>query len=235
MNDVRFEAGIIRGEHVFGDVVRERVYGAVRMTAAWPDDRTSPEIRIAMTARGDVDHRDAPAYAELFFHDVFLLMNIAAPGSFGGTISISGGDLVVRELTFSARLFACAKVVERLSLASVTAWYDRVAAGTRQRATSDEASALFQLLHLASAREDDETSVLRLARAAEALLGRRPELERLFELRDQIARGQTPAFHPMHDDSLDPSVEDATAEWIHAADAAAHHVVSELQRRVRAS
>jgi hypothetical protein len=81
--------------------------------------------------------------------------------------------------------------------------------------------------------ETEEDSIVRLASAAEALLGRPASLRRLFELREEIARGRTPVFHPMHDDALDPRVEDATREWVHVADAAASVVIRELQERIR--
>lgn len=229
MNRMRFEAEIMRAEAVPIDVVRERVYGGVQVTADWPAVRTTPEIRVAIDVNGDVDRRDAPAYVELFFHDVFLLLNLASPGSFGGTIAVTGGELRVRELTFDARMFADAPAIP---LAKVAAWYDELQLGTRQIAESAEATALFQLLHLARREEDEEESIVRLASAAEALLGRPASLRRLFELRDEIARGRVAVFHPMHDDALDPRVEDATREWIEVADAAAGAVVGALRERM---
>lgn len=235
MNDFRFEAEIICGDRALVEVVPERVYGDVRVTAEWPADVRTPELRVMVAVRGDVDHRDAPSYVALFFHDVFLLLNLAVPGSFGGTITITGGELATQELTLNARVFDYAKISERVPLAMVTGWYDALALGTQQRASGAEATALFQLLHLARAVEDEETSILRLAGAAEALLGRPDSLGNLYELREQIARGRAPVHHPMHDEALDPSVEDATLEWVDAADAAAHAVISELQRRARNS
>ena len=226
MNEFRFEAKIEYGERTPVDVVPERVYDGVRVTA----DRS--QDRVVLHARGDLAHRDAPPYVELFFHDVFLLLNLAAPGSFGGTIAISGGELRVRELTFDAHVFDCARG-DRLPLERVIAWYDTLHIGTQQVATSAEGKALFELLHLARNEEDEEQSILRLARAAEALLGRPESLQRLFELRDDIAQGRTPVFHPMHEDAFDPRVEDATREWIDVADAAATALIAALQARIR--
>ena len=34
------------------------------------------------------DARDIPAFVELFFHDAFLVGNLARPGSFGGVIAV---------------------------------------------------------------------------------------------------------------------------------------------------
>jgi hypothetical protein len=168
----------------------------------------------------------------LFFHDVFLLLNLAAPGSFGGSISIAGGELRARELAFSPRVFEYSSPLARLPLEKVVAWYDGVKLGTQQVATSAEATALFQLLHLARGEENERDSILRLASAAEALLGRPESLRRLFELRDAIAGGRAPVFHPMHDDGLDSRVEDATREWIDVADAAASAVIGALHERI---
>lgn len=232
MNKMRFEVEIARGDAIPVDVVRERVYGGVRVSAEWPADLATPEIRVAVVVEGDVDRRDAPAYVELFFHDVFLLLNLAAPGSFGGTVSITGGELRVRELSFSPRVFAYAQGLERMPLETVVAWYDGLRLGTRQVAENG-ATALFQLLHLARGEENEETSILRLASAAEALVGKPASLRRLFALRDEIANGRAPVFHPMHDDALDPRVEDATREWIEVADAAASAVIAALQNAAR--
>jgi hypothetical protein len=233
MNQFRFEAEIALADVVPADVVRERVYGEVRVSADWPAEPAAPELHVALEVRGDLEPRDAPAYVELFFHDVFLLLNLASPGSFGGTISITGGELRVRELTFDARVFAYGAPLATLPLADVTAWYDGLKLGTQQVATGGVATALVQLLHLARGPEREEDSILRLAVAADALVGRPKAPARLFELRDDIASGRAPLYHPMHDDTLDPRVEDATREWIEVADAAAGVVIGELQERIR--
>jgi hypothetical protein len=232
MNGMRFEAEIARGDAVPVDVVRERVYGGVRVAVEWPAELATPEIRVALAVRGDVDRRDAPAFVELLFHDVFLLLNLASPGSFGGTISITGSELRVRELTFDPRVFAIAGA-GALPLDEVVAWYDGLHLGTQQVANGAAATALFQLLHLGRTAESEEESIVRLASAAEALLGRPQSLRRLFELREEIARGGTAVFHPMQDDALDPRVEDATREWIEVADAAAVAVIGALHAQIR--
>jgi hypothetical protein len=227
MNEFRFEAEIALADAVPADVVRERVYGDVRVSAEWPAELALPEVCVALTVRGDLEPRDAPAYVELFFHDVFLLLNLASPGSFGGTVSITGGELRVHELTFDPRVFLDAAP---LQLADVVAWYDGLNLGRQQLATSGIAITLAQLLHLARGPEREEDSIVRLAIAANALGVTPPP--RLFELRDEIVHGLAPIIHPMHDDALDPRVEDATREWIEVADAAARVVVSALQERV---
>lgn len=234
MNEMQFEAEILRGDATPADVVRERLYGGVRLDAAWPEELATPEIRVTLHVRGDLDRRDAPAYVELFFHDVFLLLNLSTPGSFGGTISIAGGELRVRELTFSPRVFDYATGLERLPLERVVRWYDSLSIGTQQVAGGDEAAALFQLLHLARQEEDEEQTILRLAHAAEAL-GVQQAPARLFDLRQLIAQRRAPVLHPMHDDSLDPRVEDSLREWLEVADAAGSMVIAELQKRIRTS
>src|SRR2546423_10488735 len=83
MNVMRFEAEILRADGaVPRDVVRERTYGGVRVVAEWPAELGTPEIRVGGEIGGAVDRRDAPAYVGLFFPHVFLLLNLAAPGSF---------------------------------------------------------------------------------------------------------------------------------------------------------
>ena len=222
---MRFEAELRELEARPAEVVRERVYGGVRVAAEWSD------AGVLLELTGEVDRRDAPAFVELFFHDAFLLLNLAAPGSFSGTVATRGGPLRVRELTFDARVFVAAGG-ERLPLETVVAWYDALDIGTRQLAASAEAIALFELLHLARGDEEDEESILRLARAAEALLGRPDSLRRLFALREAIAFGRVPVVHPLHDDVLDPRVADITAEWTEVADAAAAAVIGALRQRI---
>jgi hypothetical protein len=229
MKEHQFLAEIVRGDAVPAEVVRERAYGAVRVTAEWPEELAPAELRVRLRVRGELADRDAPAYAELFFHDAFLLMNLAAPGSFEGTITIAGGALRARTLLFQAGGFAAVR--ERVPLARVTAWYDALAIGTRQMASNPIEAALFTLLRLARREEDESESIAGLAPVVESLLGR-AGFERLFELRDAIAGGRAPRFHPMHDDALDPRVEDATAEWIALAGAASSAVVRALQSRI---
>ena len=199
------------------------------MVAEWPADLATSEIRVGVEVSGDFDRRDAPAYVELFFHDVFLLLNLSTPCSFAGIISMAGGELRVRDVTFSARLFQYASGLGAVGAETVVAWYDGLGIGTEQLATTGVAAALFHLLHLARGEEDEEQSILRLAGAADAL-GKRDELTRLFELREEIARGRKPVIHPMHDDGLDPRVEDATAEWVVVVDRAASVVIGALQQ-----
>lgn len=228
MGQLRFEAEVACTDRVPVEVVRGRTYGSVHVAAEW-GCFTGSRARVTIAVTGDIDERDAPAYVELFFHDVFLLLNLAAPGSFDGVITTAGGRLQVRELRFDARAFAHASA--RVPLDTVIAWYEGLDLGTRQIAASGEATALFQLLHLAREQEDEERSILHLASAAEALAGTPESCGALFALRDNIARGRTAVFHPMHDDALDPRVEDATAEWIEAADRAAAFVIGALQER----
>lgn len=234
MNRFRFDAQVVLADAVPAGVVRERVYGDVRVWAEWPATSAGPKLELSLEVSGDLEPRDAPAYVELFFHDAFLLLNLAAPGSFGGTISITGGELRVRELTFDARVFTNAAPLATLPLADVVAWYDGLGLGTQQIATGGVATVLVQLLHMArGGPENEEDSILRLAMAAEALDGTVKAPPRLFELRDAIAHGRVPVIHPMHDDALDPRVEDATREWIEVADAAARAVIGALQEQVR--
>lgn len=233
MNEFRFEAEIALDDTAPAEVVRERVYGGVTVTAEWPRETALPVLRLPLIVRGELESRDAPAYVELFFHDVYLLLNLASPGSFGGTIATTGGDYRVRELTFDAHIFAHAAPLSRLPLPDVIRWYDGLRLGTQQIATDGVATALFQLLHLARAPEREEDSILRLSIASQALLGSSEVPPRLLALRDEIAHDRAPVFHPMHDDALDPRVEDATREWIEVADVAAHLLIDALQRRVK--
>lgn len=240
MNEHHFDAEIMlsgRGEagvwSSAAAVLRERVYGDVRVRAQWTVPGGTPVIRVPLQVidereRGDA--RDLPSFVELYFHDVYLLFNIAAPGSFGGVISVNGGPYRVNEIELDARAFTyVAASLQTLTLRDVAGWYDSLQIGTRQLATNGPAAALFELLHLAHGPEDDDVTILRLARSADALAIR---VDALVPLREAIVRGAVPVLHPMADDVLDPSVDDAALDRTVAIDDAAGRVIGALQSLV---
>lgn len=198
------------------EVLRERTYEGARVIAEWPPRGESETVRLPLTILGAGNVNDAAAIAELFLHDVFLLMNIAAPGSFGGAISLSSRA----EWPLNAWVFEYAWVRERriepLPLRDVLAWYD----GGDHPAKE----ALLHLLHLARGPEDEIVSIVRLAQAAQRLGVGEPKL---FALRDRIARGGVPVSHPLDEE------EETSLEWIDAADGAASAVLLAIQERVR--
>jgi hypothetical protein len=238
------------------EVLRERAYatedGAVRVQVDWDPlvmrdhaDEGPVQFEVQVTdERAKADARDAESFAALFFHDAFLMLNLAVPGSFGGVLTIlSGGS----EIALSARLFEYAWAaasrndsagsrngsphIEPLPLPDVRAWYDALALGAQQLATDGVAKALFILLHLARRDEDESTSVVRLGQALEALeVGVAPHF---FELRDAIVHGVAPVLHPLADDALDARVDDESLELVNASDFAASVVVGTLQARIR--
>lgn len=209
------------------EVLRERVYAGVRVGADWSAMAgDEPSVRVPLEVideRQQGDARDLPDYVELFFHDVFLILNIAAPGSFGGTIAATK-----RELSLDPRLFLYV-VLEPWPLRDVLAWYDSLELGTTQVATSPMAGALFHLLHLSSGPEDDVLTVVRLAQALEGL-GLRAE--RLFALRDEIVRGTAPVVHPLHDESLDARLEDDSFDWTGAVDEGVKLLLGEIRNKL---
>lgn len=241
MSEHHFDAEIMltgRAAEADRETLGERVYateaGTVRVRAEWsaPTNGT-PVIRVPLHVvdeRANGDARDVPAFVELFFHDAFLLFNLAAPGSFGGTISVSGGAYRVHELTFDARLFEYAAAsLAALPLSDVAAWYDSLQNGTSQLATTAVTKALFQLLHLARGAEDDDMAVIRLAQSAEAL---QVPVEGVAALRETILRGIAPVLHPMADDALDATLDDPSFDRSAAIDDAARQVIGTLQSLV---
>ena len=199
------------------EVLRERRYDDVTVTAEWPEE-VGDTVRLPL--RISTNGIDARAIAELFVHDVFLLFNLAAPGSFGGTIAIQGAG----EFTLDARVFeyAWAKPesgVGALPLEDVASWYDSLDLG-EDVAETPVAKALFHLLHLARSPEDELLSVMRLAQAAAAL---GISQQAAFEL----LRGDIPVAHPAAEN------DELSLQWIDAADLAASAVVEALQEQVR--
>ena len=202
MTDYKFTAEVARQTRVPNAVdffteaataLRERTYGNIRVQTDWTPLASDEDIvQIDVNVRGDLTAIDAPAYAELFFHDAFLLFNLALPGSFGGTITLTGGDFRANDLSFDAAPFACG--AESMPLSEVIAWYP---AETNQIASTPVQTALFHLLHIARSTPDEWTYRAHLAECQTAL-----GLEPLAEIA---------VTHPMHDESLDNrSNDDAT-------------------------
>jgi hypothetical protein len=235
-------------------LLRERVYatatGAVGVRADWSafagsEDKETVALEVEVVDKREThDPRDAGSFVQLYFHDAFLLLNLAVPGSFGGVIAMLADGRP--ELALSAGLFEYAWAtatrngrpsIGPLPLADVVRWYDALQIGTQQLATTDAAKALFLLLHLSRTEENESASVIRLGQALEALLeesDKRAEgLPRFFELRDAIVEGTAPVLHPMADDALDDRVDDASIELVNAADFASSIVINALQEQVR--
>jgi hypothetical protein len=255
-------------------VLRERAYtteaGPVRVSVDWgplverddADDDHPVALDVKVTdEREPSESKDVVSFVELFFHDAFLLLNLAVPGSFGGAIvTLSDGEHRASELTLSARVFEYAWAtatrngwpsIESLPLAHVIDWYDALQIGTEQLSTATVAKALFLVLHLSRMEEDESTSVLRLGQALgalfegpsslrasiAALLGESVKLDTALthfaKLRDAIVHGTAPVLHPMADAELDNCVDDASIELVDASDFAASIVVGALQALVR--
>jgi hypothetical protein len=227
------------------EVLRERIYatarGVVRVRADWSTLLEREEVQLVVHVfdeREAADTRDAASFAELYLHDVFLLMNVAVPGSLSAALSVNGGI----PFGLDARMFEYAWVtasrngasrIAPLLLADVVAWYDALGIGTQQMAPTAIATALFHLLHLARGDEDDVLTILRLAQAAEALELHGAAVRKLYALRDSIVHGTAPVMHPMHDDALDPRVDHDTLDVTDAVDLAASAIVSALQEQIQ--
>lgn len=234
MTEHHFETEFTGTLEIDPAALRERVYrtaaGMVRVGVEWPKGMDAPSMRVAVNVldgRKDGDARDVPAFVELFFHDVFLILNLASPGSFGGTLATAGGAYRVREFALDSHAFDVAE--SRVPLADVVRWYDGLQLDTRQVAETPVQKALFHLLHLARTPGSDWLTVLHLAHAADALDVRSEEL---YELLETICGGAAPILHPMHDDALDARVEDGELAIADAIDAAAKAITTALQRLV---
>jgi hypothetical protein len=194
--------------------LRDRAYGNVLVQADWTPLASDDDIvRIEVTVIGDIDARDVPAYVELFFHDAFLLFNLALPGSFGGAITVTGGEFRVNDLSFDAAPFACGS--QSVPLSEVVTWYP---AGTNQIASTPMQTVLFHLLHIGRGGHDEWMQRARLNECLKALGIDEPLAEILI-------------IHPMHDETLDARVDDSAAEIV---DRAMVRVLSAIQQAARA-
>ncbi len=237
MNEYRFTAEVARNARVTNvdasidtqlwrdatSAFHERAYtmpgGIVRVLADWsPLTSGDPIVRIDVRVIDDVGHlapRDIPSFVELFFHDAFLLFNIAVPGSFSGAITVTGGEYRVNDLAFDGSLFEYAGVTTVVPLRDVVAWYP---GSTEQIASTPMQTVLFHLLHIALGGSDEWMLRARLTACLEALGMSEPSL---------AVAGAT-ITHPMHDEVLDERVSDEATEVI---DRAMGRVVGAVQER----
>jgi hypothetical protein len=224
MNQHRFSAEVARLTRIPNAVdfflgaaaaLRDRAYGNILVQADWAPLASDDDIvRIEVTVTGDIEPRDVPAYVELFFHDAFLLFNIAFPGSFGGAITVTGGEFRVNDLSFDAVPFACG--ASSIPLAEVVAWFP---GETNQIASTPMQAALFHLLHIGRGSHDEWMQRARLNECLKAL--------GIGESIDEI-----PVIHPMHDESLDERVDDTATDII---DRAMVRVLTAIQDAAHAS
>ena len=230
MNEYRLTAEVARSirdknaEVWRSGLLRERAYttaqGIIRVGADWEPLVSEEEIvRIdvwAIDEGGGLAARDVPSFVELFFHDVFLLINIAAPGSFGGAVTVSGGEFRVNDMVFDASAFAYAAATTTLPLSEVVAWYR---GGTEQVAATAMQRVLFHLLHIGRGECDEWMLRARLLDCLTALGI------------SNLVVADVPLLHPMHDEVLDDRVDDSATEEIDRAMAC---VVAAIQDAVRA-
>lgn len=221
MNEHRFSAEVARQTRLPNVVdffrgaaatLRDRAYGNILVQADWMPLASDDDIvRIDLRVTGDCAASDFPAYVELFFHDAFLLFNIALPGSFGGAITVTGGEFRVNDLSFDAAPFACG--ASTVPLSGVVAWYP---AETNQIASTPMQTALFHLLHLGRGGHDEWMQRARLNECLKAL-------------GIDASLAEIAVIHPMHDESLDARLDDAATNIL---DQAMVHVLTSIQQSV---
>src|SRR5437764_11754984 len=78
------------------EVLGERAYAGALVRAEWGSLQQADTVRLALRIVAD----DPLWYAELYLHDVFLMFNLAAPGSLGGTVSIGSSSFALDQRVF---------------------------------------------------------------------------------------------------------------------------------------
>jgi hypothetical protein len=235
MNEYRFTAEVARhardasvAKELWSSAttsLQERGYmspgGIVRVRAGWePLVSDDDVVRVGVWVideDGRLAPRDVPSFVELFFHDAFLLFNIAVPGSFSAAITVNGGEYRVNEISLDASPFATG-VSTTVPLGEVVAWYP---GGTEQIAATPMQKVLFHLLHIGCSEADEWMLRVRLDACLKALGISDPSLD--------VAGAAI--VHPMHDESLDERVDDSATEEI---DGAMARVLTAIQQAVRA-
>ena len=208
------------------ELLRTRSYGAVQVLAEWREDSA-----IRLRVDGAERESNARSVADFYAHELFLLLNLAVPGSIG--IVSPQLDAYAFEVAWVAAKRNGWPAIEPLPLDRVLGWYDSLHLGTEQRATTPIARALFALLHLSKLDPSEPAALLHLGHALGALEFDEPRLAPFFAVREAAIAGAS-ITHPMHDDSLDPSLDDGDADAIAAADLAASVVVAAVQARIKA-
>jgi hypothetical protein len=225
MNEYKFTAEVARhtsnAEELWRSAtvsLRERIYGDVRVQVDWEPLLTEDDVvRIDVSVIDDAGHlapRDVASHVELFFHDAFLLFNIARPASFSAAITVSGGEYRVNDLAFDASPFA-AGLSTTVPLAEVVVWYG---GGTEQIAAMPMQKVLFHLLHIGCDAPDEWALRARLDACLKALgLG-------------ELDVAGAAVIHPMHDEALDERLNDDAMGPI---DRAMVRVLTAIQEAVR--
>ncbi|HWS72422.1 MAG TPA: hypothetical protein VN605_09920, partial [Thermoanaerobaculia bacterium] len=208
------------------ELLRDRTYAGVRIVAEWHD-----ETVIHLRIRGAERESHARSFADFYAHELFLLLNLAVPGSIG--IASPQLDAYAFEVAWVAAKRNAWPAIEPVPLDRVLAWYDTQNLGTSQRATTPIARALFALLHLARLDPAEPAALLHLGHALAALEVDEPRLAPFFEVRQAAVAGTGVSIHPMHDESLDPLLDDGGADAIAAADLAASVVWPRFSRGSR--
>jgi len=207
------------------ELLPERRYDGARVTADWIG-----ETAIRLRIDGAELESHARSVADYYAHEAFLLLNLAVPGSIG--VVAPQLDAYAFEVAWVAAKRNGWPSIEPLPLERVIAWYDALALGTSQRATTPDARALFALLHLAKLDPSEPAALLHLGHALAALEVDEPRLAPFVAAREAAIAGGASIIHPMHDESLDPGLEDGGADAIAAADLAAGVVVAAIQARI---
>lgn len=122
-------------------------------------------------------------YLELFFYEIFLVMNLSGPGSCNFERTSIRDDTekdLSQHLGLSAHLFARSwdifhenqwPFIQYIPLKTSWNWYQSLNIGTKQLAETSMERALFALVSMAKTSNFDPSSVLWLAHILEALYG----------------------------------------------------------------
>jgi hypothetical protein len=125
--------------------------------ARFPQRTTRNRIAISVKSKGHSEGKLAPAALESFLHDVFLILNVAAPGSCDfNRASLQGPSLEI-EISLSNIHFESGLLVyldhgwpklDILDLRMVITWFRSVRQGTSQIPKNSMERVLFALLHM---------------------------------------------------------------------------------------
>lgn len=146
------------------------------------DNRVSLICKVKTTSK-DLNTKMVFYYLELFFYELFLVMNLSGPGccNFASTsISDTSGNMFTHNFELSSHYFAHSwdiydenkwPKIQYIPLITTWNWYESLNIDTKQLADTSTERALFALMTIAKNSLFDATTVIWLSHALEALYG----------------------------------------------------------------
>jgi hypothetical protein len=152
--------------------VQDKPYISVPITATWK-------------GRGRQHAVPTGAFVELLLNEVYIILNLAAPGAFAIERAVLDGETIVGtrgsylkadllERGWTVAVETGWPPIDVLEVQAVTTWFEQLQLGLAQVATQRIEKALYSVLHLAALQVDEPITVIWLAQCIEAIFDTPP-------------------------------------------------------------